>query len=172
MLASLGSRVVPPDVLAALRTIDKAAQLVHLGGREWLLGVERPNLAAKQKVEAQLKAITEGRVGGIDHLDKLRVQNELGKEFQLLQLCAQGFRPIHLYDVDDSLGFGHVIEDFRLRDHNWRTRPEAAFRELRDEISFDVQDAKRTEIVREAMDQEGGSLFRHVFKKAKSFLFN
>lgn len=170
MLASLGSRVVPPDVLAALREIDKAANLVHLGGREWLLGVERPNPAAKKKVEAQLKAITEGRIGGIDHADKVRVQNELGKEFQLLQLCAQGFRPIHLYDVDDS--FAHVIEDFRLRDFNWRTRPEAAFRELRDEISFDVQDAKRTEIVREAMDQEGGSLFRHVFRKAKSFLFN
>lgn len=170
MLASLGSRVVPPDVLVALREIDRAAQLVHLGGREWLLGVERPNPAAKERVEAQLKAITEARIGGIDHIDKVRVRNELGKEFQLLQLCAEGFRPIHLYDVDGS--FAHVVEDFRLRDHNWRTRPEAAFKELQDEISFDVQDAKRTELVREFVDQEGGSLFRHVFQKAKSFLFN
>lgn len=163
--------MAPPEVQAALKEIDPAARLVHLGGREWLLGVQRPNPAARAKVEDALKKLSSATVSGsIDLAERVALQNELGKEFQLMQLCAEGFRPIHLYEVDGS--FAEVVNDFRLRDHNWRVRPEAAFREMRDELSFDVQDAKRTERVREAMDQEGGSLFRHVFKKAKSFLFN
>lgn len=173
-LVSLGGGRAPESVLAALREIDADADLVHLGGHEWLLGVKQPNPSAREKVEEQLKQVARASHtigGGLDPADKAQLQSDLGKEFQLLQYCAQGFRPIQLYVVDgDPWTFGKVVESFRLRDFNWRTRREAAVQELKDAISFDVQDQKRTALVREYFDQEGGSLWHKVMRRARSFL--
>lgn len=171
----LGPGRAPAEILAALRSIDPEADLIHLGGYEWLLGVKRPNPAAREKIERQLKALSTATIGGgLDPADKARVQTELGKEFQLLQYCAEGFRPIQMYVVNDptapdSVTFGEVVQDFRLRDHNWRTRREAAFAELRDAISADEQGRWRTNLVREFFEQEGASLHRYVMRKAKGF---
>lgn len=168
-IAAFGDRVAPPGILEGLRAIDADADLVHLGGNEWMLGVRRPNPAAQERIDRQLKTILTTKLEVADAVDRFRVQSEMGKEFQLLQFFATGFRPIHIYTVEGDPGHD-IVADFQLRDFNWRVRPEAAFRELADEVSVDVQDAKRTALVREAMNQEAGSMFRFFMRKAKSFL--
>lgn len=176
MLVRIGAATAPEETLRALREIDAAADLVHLQGYEWLLGVKAPNPAAREKVELELKRIEKAArsFGGgamIDPADKARIQSDLGKEFQLLQYCAQGFRPIQLYNIDNrQWTFRQVVEDFRLRDFNWRTRREAAFAELKDEVSLEAGNKRRAGILREYFDQEGGSLFHKVMRRAKSFL--
>lgn len=170
-IAGLGLGEVPPGVLQSLRDIDPSADLVHLGGSQWLLGARRPNGAAREKLERHLAQVHAARTGALDVAERAVVDMELAKELAVLQLCADGFRPIQLYDLaNPRWTFGAIVEDFRLRDYNWRTRPEAAVQELREEISFDVQEQKRTDRMREFIDQEGGSLFRYVMRRARNFL--
>lgn len=169
-LAGLGTLDAPPEILAGLRAIDPDADLIHLGGDEWLLGVQKENHPAKARIEEQLKTISHESVAVRDPADRARVFMEMAREVQLLQFYANGFRPIHLYECPAGPQ-ADLVENFRLRDFNWRIRPAAAFRELADEVSFDVQDRKkRTNVVRDFMRLEGKSLCRHVFKRAKSFL--
>lgn len=170
MLPGFGSYQAPPELLAALREIDPAADLVHLGDDAWLLGVRQPNAPARARLDEQLTKITRAQITGHDAAERALVQAELAKEVAVLQLCADGFRPIHLYHADQP-GWGRLmIEDFRLRDFNWRTRREAAVQELREEISFDHQDKKRTNLLVEFFEQEGSSLWHKVMRRAKSFL--
>lgn len=171
---TIGYLDAPQEVVTALRAIDPDADLVHLGGNEWLLGVRKPNDAARQKVEEQLKQLTTSRILLGDAAERAYTEAQMGKELQLLQFCASApFRPIQLYHVGGGEGevtFGEIVQDFRLRDFNWRTRPEAAFRELKEAVSTDIADARRTELVREKMRAEAGSMFRFVMKKARSIL--
>lgn len=170
---SFGLLDAPTEIRSALREIDPDADLVHLGGREWLLGVRRPNAAAEQRVREQLTQLTTTKLEVSERAERALAESQLGKELQLLQFFASApFRPIHLYEIGGEGGtsFGAVVRDFRLRDFNWRTRREAAFRELKDAVSFDLADQKRTGLVREFIRQESRSMFRFVMKKARSFL--
>lgn len=166
----VGPGTAPPEALIPLREIDPDAELLHLGGDEWLLGTRGPNPAAAQKLAKQLS-----------RLDPLKaMDHELGKEFQLLQICADGFRPVHLYEIGSPVTYddgrerpctwGYIVEDFRMRDFNWRTRAKAALQETRDAASLEKANAWRDDVLRDFAEAEGPSLHRHVFKRARGFL--
>lgn len=171
-MRGFGARTAPEETIRAIQEVDPDAHLLHLGGNEWLLGIRRENPGARERIHKQLKA-----------LDARKDTTPwAGREFQLLQLYAYGlpgdtgFQPIMMYELGaedpdgETITFGWIVEDFRVRDFNWRVRPKAAEKELMDAISLDVQDRKRTEVIREFVDAEGPSLFRHVFKRARSFV--
>lgn len=159
MSLKIGRDRAPRGVVEALREIDEDADLVYLGEQKWLLGVRRPNPAAEKRLEEQLR-----------HLDPHRgLSPEMAHEFELLQFYAdEPFRPIHLYETDEP-GW-EIVEDFRMRDWNWRVRPAEAIREMKDEISIESRDERRNQRVREIIDAEGPGLFRHVFKRARGVL--
>jgi hypothetical protein len=166
MHLGLGSLTAPPETLSALQGIDAAADLVHLGGNEWMLGVRGPNPGAQERIHKALRRLHP--VKGLSH--------ELGREFQLLQFYASGFRPIMLYQLGEldpdgePITFGWIVEDFRIRDFNWRVRPREAEAELKDAISLDAGNKRRAQVMADYFDQEGGSIFRHVFKRARSLV--
>lgn len=165
-MIGLGEAVAPREALEALRAIDPDADLVHLGKREWLLGVRQPNPGAQERIQKQLKLLDPRK-----HFD-----HEAGREFQLLQLYAGGFKPIQLYQLGDRdqdgelITFGWIVQDFRVRDFNYRVRPQEAMAELKDAISLEAGNRRRAAVMREYAEQEGGSLFRHAMKRARSFV--
>lgn len=168
-IAGLGYLDAPPETLIALREIDDKADLVHLGEDEWMLGVRVANPEAAGRLRERLK-----------RLDPFKAHHELGREFQLLQFYATGFRPIALYRIGDwgkdelgkrvRINMGYIVDDFRIRDFNWRIRPTEADAEFRSAISLDEGNKRRAQVMAEYFDQEGGSLFRHVFRAARSFI--
>lgn len=166
MTTQLGTLTAPPETLAALREIDPQADLVHLEDHVWLLGIRGPNPAAQERLHRQLRI-----------LDPMKgVSHEMGREFELLQFFAQGFRPIQIYRLGeatpdgDVVTFGWIVEDFRLRDYNWRIRPAEADAEFRQAISLDEGNHRRAQVLADFVEAEGGSLWRYVFAKARSFL--
>src|SRR5690606_31719078 len=97
-----GYLTAPENVLTALRAVDPDADLVHLGGNEWMLGVRKENHAARERVERQLKIMTTTRLEVGDIADRAAAESQLGKEFQLLQFFASApFRPIQHYRIGD-----------------------------------------------------------------------
>jgi hypothetical protein len=163
---SFGNETAPPETLAALREIDPAADLVHLGGAEWMLGIRGPNPGAQERIARQLRLLEPMK----------HTSPELGREFQLLQFYAGGFRPIMLYRLGDldpdgeTITFGWIVDDFRIRDFNHRVRPAEAEAEFRAAISLDEGNKRRAQVFADYFDAEGGSLWRHVMAGARSFI--
>lgn len=162
----MGPLTAPPETLSALREIDPDADLVHVDGRQWLLGVRQPNPGAQERIQNQLRLV-----------DPYKATSwEAAREFELLQLFASGFRPIALYQLGDEtpdgdvVTFGWIVEDFRIRDFNYRTRRKEAEAEFLDAISLDVGNRRRARVLAEWAEAEGPSLFRYVFQRARSFL--
>lgn len=168
-LPGFGTFDCPPEIAAGLRAVDPAAELIHLGGAQWLLGVRKPNPEAAAEVEKQLKTLVTVRNQVADAADRARVDQEIALELQLLQYCATtGFRPIHPYTIGPRRSMHEIVQDFALRDHNWRTRPDAAFAELAEAVSIDAGDARRTAIVLAKVQADAKSMFRFVMKGARS----
>lgn len=179
----IGQQRAPGPILARLREIDPKADVVHLDGREWLLGVRAENHPARDRVEAQLRHAVAAPNELADAGERALIGRQMACEIEVLQLCANGFRPIQLYQVDESRptgyrGFfadgprawtwGEVVEDFRLRDFNWRTRREAAFGELRDEVSTERGERERTARFMDYISARARDVYQRVFAKAKS----
>lgn len=170
-LAGFGVLECPPEIVAGLRAIDPLAELIHLGDAEWMLMVRKPNDHARDEVDKQLKTIATVRNEVVDVADRARVDLEMAKELQLLQLFGSGYRPIHIYAVGQGQPYASlhaIVADFRERDFNWRFRPDAAFAELQDAISLDAGDARRTAVVLEKVRQDAKSMFRYVMRGARS----
>jgi len=161
----LGTLTAPPETLAALCEIDPRADLVHLEDNVWLLGIRGPNPAAQERLHRQLRI--PDPMKGVSH--------EMGSEFELLQFFAQGFRPIQIYRLGeatpdgDVVTFGWIVEDFRIRDFNWRVRQKEAEAEFRAAISLDEGNKWRRRVLEDWAEAEGPSMWRFVFAKAKSF---
>ncbi len=162
----------PPEILSALREIDPAADLVCVEGGFWLLGVRAPNPAAVEALAGELAGDPHGahrrRLEDVEKLDGMMAAPKAGARLALLQIYASGFKPIEMYRCDRP-GY-EIVEDFRLRDWNWKNRPDAAFGEFKDAVSMDVQNAKRSEIIREKIRGDGGFLHHHIMRRAKRFL--
>lgn len=162
----MGPLTAPPETLDALRTIDADADLVHVEGRQWLLGVRQPNPGAQERIENQLRLVDPHKA----------TSWEAAREFELLQLFASGFRPIALYELGEErpdgevVTFGWIVEDFRIRDFNFRVRRKEAEAEFLDAISLDAGNKRRARVVADWAEAEAPSLFRHVFKRARGFL--
>lgn len=167
----IGTRQAPPEVLVQLRAIDPKADVVHLDGPSWLLGVRAENVAARDRIDKQLKQIVATPNTVEDPADRAMIARQIACEFELLQLYAKGFRPIQVYKVGPRLTtWGELVEDFRLRDFNWRTRPREAFAELQDAVSLEAGNARRAERMREYVQAVSKDVWRRVFGKAKSFV--
>lgn len=161
----------PPEILSALRAIDPAADLVCVQGGFWVLGIRAPNPAAEEALAGEIKGDPHGAYQRRDEtqeaLDGMMAAPRAGARLALLQLYASGFRPITMHKVDRP-GFD-IVEDFRVRDHNWRTRPEAAWAELKEGVSMDIANARRTSTLIEYVQGEMGFLFHHIMRRAKRF---
>jgi len=165
----VGEGVCPPNILAALQEIDSSADLIHLGGTSWWLGVRAPNPAAKTGLaHAHAKASKIPQVE--DPADRAYAEVELAKELRMYQIMAEGFRPIALYEVEGSPGHD-IVEDFRIRDFNFRTKSEdQIMRELKASISMEELNRPRIQRFGELAREKAAEAFRYVFKRARSFV--
>lgn len=168
----IGPGRCPPEIDAALKAIDPEAELVHLEGRKWWLGVKAPNPAAvEQLADAHQHATVDPTL--TDPVERAMVAVELAREFQMFQVMARGFKPVALYTVgagSDDVTFGQIVEDFRIRDYNWRTKTAAQLeRELRDSISMDKANRGRIAEWGKKATDAAAEAFRFVFKGARSF---
>lgn len=155
-------RTAPPaSTMRALRQIDPKARLIHLGGRKWWLGVQDPQPEAME-LAGDIRE---------NHLSKLpqQIKNELSSALRLEMLneCAEGFRPIAVYECD--VPGEDVIEDFRIRDHNWRHRADATVEERLREASFEEQFEQRKQAMREMVQATFPSIHKYVLRRAKGF---
>ena len=165
----IGQRKAPPGVLTAIQEIDPLADIVHLGGSEWLLGVRKENMQAAQRVQDELEQL-DGQAGRLGHHQvamKEVLELEQAKEIEVLQYCARGFRPIHLYDLEETT-WPEVVMDFRIRDHNWRTRRDSAIREMKEAISFEERDRWRDEVLIDFWQTEGARHLRQGLPRSEA----
>lgn len=157
----------PPEILAALRAIDPKAELVHLGGTSWLLGVRGPNPAAVKQL-ARVMTIPRPMPPGLTDSERATLDLEIACQMQVAQLCADGFKPVQMYTM--ARPTHEVVQDFALRDHNWRVRPKEAFQEMKDAASLDLGNKRRVQRFRESVQAESKSMFKYLMQKAKNFL--
>ena len=149
----IGSRRAPAHILAALREIDPRADLIHLHGRFWLLGVYNPNGHQRRAAERELGRTLEHPVRTPERQIRIEV----------LTLCRdKGFRPIQLYECREP--DWHIVHDFRERDWNFRHRAEQTFRERAAESDTEHGLERRKAIMREFIEAEGRSIWRTAFK--------
>lgn len=170
----LGPGRAPEEIDAAIKAIDPAAELVHLGGLKWWLGVRAPNPAAVDQLADAHNAAARRPVLE-DPAERAMMEVELVKEFQMYQVMAAGFRPIALYTIDghkreDGWAWWEVVDDFRQRDHHWRTSTESAFAgAVKSSISADRLNAERIKEFGRMATEVAAEAFNFVFKKARSF---
>lgn len=154
-------------MLAGLRAIDPQAELVHLGGSSWLLGVRGPNPAAVKRL-AQMMKVPPVLPPGLTDDERATLEVELATQLQVMLMMATGFKGIQMYTV--ARPTHAIVKDFEGRDHNWRVRPKEAFQELKEAASLDAGNAKRVARLREHVQAESKDMFRFLMKKAKGFL--
>lgn len=153
-------REAPEAVLVQLREIDPDADLLYLGGGEWLLGVRKGNTAAREKAKELLKVMKSRKP-----LDDPLAAAEEAKRIELINLCAnEGFRPVAIYDTPEE-----SIEDFRQRDFRWRT----AFEETLKARAAEAELGTTEEAIRAEWDDykpEARFIYRHFLGGVKRFV--
>jgi hypothetical protein len=109
-------RQAPPLLVAALKSIDPRAELIHAGGGHWWLGVLAPNQHRAQQ----------GRV--ILGFEQERGNQANPRNILLGHLLVEGFARINGYEVEGDPSAtvkaydGYhcsILEDFRERDFWW-----------------------------------------------------
>ena len=120
----------PVGVLEKLREIDSRAQLVHLGGTSWWLGVDETNLGARDQLLRSLAQtdVAESALGVSDAFERALTLDYIAKEHRMLQIMAygvdggSGFRPIEIRECPKLEDFYELVEDFRRADYIWKTQ--------------------------------------------------
>lgn len=164
----LGERKAPPEILSALHEIDPNADLIHLGGTRWWLGVRAPNPTAKRYLE-QAVAKTSSLAEIADAAERAIVSEQLGREVVMYQIMADGFRPIDLYEVEELADHWKIVEDFRIRDFHLRHQSEAEVRrQLRQSVSMDRANERRIQRWAGLAKEAASEAFRFVFRGARS----
>jgi hypothetical protein len=170
----LGPLRAPEEIVRAIQEIDPKAELVHLEGKKWWLGVRAPNPAAVEQLEdAHRLASTRPTIP--DPAERAMAEVELAREFQMYQVMARGFRPIAIYTVDgglreDGWAWPDVVDDFRQRDRHYRTTsPDQRYTAIKRAISMDWLNLQRAIEWGKMATEAAAEAFRFVFKKAKSF---
>ena len=163
----------PPEIISALREVDPKADLVHVPGGFWLLGVRGPNPPAARALAEELKADPHGANKRRLETEEKGLSSELrspvtGMRLELLAFYASGFKPIQMYECERPSWA--IVKDFRKRDYNWRVRPDAAVAEMKDAISIDAGNRRRTAALVEYLQQEMGFIYHHVMRRAKRFV--
>lgn len=169
----IGPLRAPDEIDAAIKAIDPKAELIHLEGPKWWLGVRAPNPAAEEQL-ADAHHHASRRPTIEDPAERAFMEVELAREFAMYQVMASGFRPIALYTIDggvreDGWTWGEVVDDFRQRDYNWRNTPELhGKRALKRSVSMDRLNAERiVEFGKKAADA-AREAYRFVFRRSVS----
>lgn len=109
-------RVAPALLVAALKAIDARAELIHVGGGHWWLGVVDPNDHREQQGEVMLKFEFE------------RGDESNPRNVMLGELLREGFARINGYVTDGDPSETvtdydgntvSILEDFKERDFWW-----------------------------------------------------
>jgi hypothetical protein len=171
----IGSRTTPEEIKTALEAIDPNAELIHLQGKRWWLGVRAPNpeaadpmeLADAHKAMSTLPTIE-------DKAERAMMEVELAQEFTMRQIMAEGFKPVALYVVgkgEDYETLHQIVEDFRIRDYNWRTMtPEQQEQALRDSFSMEKRNAPRIKRWGQMAKEAASEAYNFIFRGARSFM--
>lgn len=171
----LGSRETPEEIRTALEAIDPNAELIHIQGKRWWLGVRGPNPKAADPMELASAHDAMARMPDIiDPAERAAMEVELAQEFTMRQVMAEGFRPVNLYTVgkdEEWENLHEVVDDFRVRDYNWRTMSqEQQERELRDAASMDLRNQSRIREWGQNAKEAAAEAYDFVFKGARSFM--
>lgn len=177
----IGSRATPEEIQTALEAIDENAELIHLGGKRWWLGVRAPNPKATDPMDLANAQKAAGLLPTVqDKAERAVLEVELSKEFTMRQIMAEGFRPIMLYVVDPAGDQTHkataanlheIVEDFRVRDYNHRTKSQQQIeRELKQASSVDYQNALRIKEWGALAADKAREAYNYVFRRARSVL--
>lgn len=174
-LTLLGPGTCPPEIDRALKEIDPNAELLHLGGSRWWLGIKAPNPEASRDdgvlghAKRHAKRPTSPQ---LDPAEKAVMQVELEKEFTMRQIMASGFRPVALYEVEGGGAPGwDIVEDFRIRDYNFRTKTEDQIRrDLKKHMSIEERDRPRIERFGRLAKEKASEVWRYALRRARSVL--
>lgn len=171
-MPALSTRRAPSGVLEKLREIDPKAELVHLGGSTWWLGVVGPNQPARDRILRSLgtmDGVASATMAVADPFERAMAQEHLAKETRMYQIMAYGpngeggFRPIELRECETLADFNELVEDFRRADWTWRKLGFKAVDKLRQARDRGTQFIDR-------IQQDARSWFRHFVKQSVSFL--
>lgn len=144
-------RQAPDHVVGRLRDVDPTADLVYLGLGQWVLGSVRPNGYRARKARKL-------RAGEND----LPAQKRRPGIYLLTALLEQGFRPVAVYG-ESEVQSQYVVRDFRERDWNYRTRPEAAFRAAMDRSDRSRDVEARVAAILDKVHADFPTIHRHTF---------
>lgn len=148
------SRTAPPALLQQLREIDANAELVYFGAGRWALGVYRPH--------RQVIAAAARRLAFLSHFARATRDDVHGTRLE-----TTGFRPIHWYTIQGEPD-GRIVEDFRLRDFNYRNQADATFAARMSESAGEVARAEHDRRLRSNLQAAAPDAWRHAFKNPVS----
>ena len=113
-----GYRACPDDIRRRLHEIDPTVECVDVGRGYWILGALRWNRPSCRAAQEAIRRELEDVPHGMERADRIA----------MLQLTVRyGFRPIAMYECHEP---DHgVVEDFRVRDWNYRWRARQTFLE-------------------------------------------
>jgi hypothetical protein len=151
-------RRAPAVVLEQLRQVDPAAELIHVEGDRWMLGIVKPGDPAAVRTGATQIRSARRWVRGAS-LNKIRLGRAL----------LQGFKPIEEYQVSNDMQFGRIVEDFRGR--TWRRINRWEDELERTEQESDVDHQRELGLKAQLADFEAraNQSFRELFRGAVSF---
>lgn len=171
-MPAVSASQAPPEVLEKLRAIDARAELVHLGGTTWWLGIREVNNPAKDQLERMLKVsdTAHSALEVTDAFERAMVLERIAKEHHMRRIMAygtdgmSGFRPVELRECTKLGDFYELVEDFRRADWTWKTfGVQRALEQLRE---AGRQASRWAERVR----QDAGSWFHHFVRRSTSVL--
>lgn len=155
----------PPEILRQLREIDPKADVLEIlpesaddMGSEWLLVTIDPNTHARRELEKSLSR----ELPPDNVLDAAAEAQRL----EWLQLYSEGIRPVYLYPKPD----GRMVEDFRVRDWNYRHRRKETFDARMDEADLEYGVEERKALLLDMVKAEMRSAYRFSIRKARSVL--
>jgi len=115
-------RDAPPEVVAEFRSVDPRAELIYVGRGKWWVGLVYTDIPLIYQGRRELVAIQES--GGASW-----------PSLRLSMLKAQGFRKVHLWDLDEAGNWiryerfegdppwGYLLNCFRRQDWIYRHHP-------------------------------------------------
>jgi hypothetical protein len=148
-IATYRQRTAPSELLARLREIDSAAELLYVGEGRWLLGVVQPSGAAELE---GCRRITR-------ELERPLAQQS-PRRYMAGHLMREGFLIVAEYEARDP--GGAIVEDFRKADWTYRHRRDEAFAE-----KLDASRLERSVIV--APDSDRRRDLRWAFGRRRLF---
>ncbi len=166
-------RTCPPEVLRGLRGIDPAAELLYVGRGRWWLAVvlwDWQIVCSAAWCLRQLRAGVTRMEFGIEWKEQLERAKSNAERAMMMRLGVQGFRgPIAEYHYRDP--DSRIVEDFRLRDWNYRVCPEETVAAAIDHAAGVPQFNARIATLMDASRTRGWDAMRHSVR-GRGFVVN